>query len=193
MVTPLLVMTRWRIGMLWLTVIYAARAPRGVRRGWGGSMWWWMRDTGSNRTTGSFYTCSPETKSSSKWSWTKQMHAEQTNWQKGKRNTKTRQDKPSFLPSFLPLLVKWIHLIDLSFCVYFFLCVLCCTYRWWHVNEEISRLPHAVHRIHMCSSRTGAGVHEITKELYHLCTHISTSTSTSTPATTSTSTTQPNK
>ena len=47
--------------------------------------------------------------------------------------------------------------------------------RWWHVNEEITRLPNAVHRIHMCSSRTGAGVHEITKELFHLCTHISSS------------------
>ena len=44
--------------------------------------------------------------------------------------------------------------------------------RWWHVNEEIKRLPNAVHRIHMCSSRTGAGVQEITKELYHLTSHI---------------------
>jgi len=45
--------------------------------------------------------------------------------------------------------------------------------RWWHVNEEIKRLPGAVHRVHMCSSRTGAGVQEITKEIFHLCTHIS--------------------
>ena len=43
--------------------------------------------------------------------------------------------------------------------------------RWWHVNEEVKRLSNCVHRIHMCSSRTGAGMSEITKELYHL-THL---------------------
>ena len=40
--------------------------------------------------------------------------------------------------------------------------------RWWHVNEEIKRLPNAVHRVHMCSCRTGAGVQEITREIYSL-------------------------
>ena len=59
--------------------------------------------------------------------------------------------------------------------------------RWWHVNEEIRRLPNAVHRIHMCSSRTGAGVQELTKEIFHLTSHIR-----GTATTTSTSSLKPN-
>lgn len=46
--------------------------------------------------------------------------------------------------------------------------------RWWHVNEEVARTKGAANikgpfqRVHMLSSRTGAGVAELTREIYQI-------------------------